>query len=62
MLNAMYIYLEEIFFTTFNCKTSSPRGLLILFAFDLLFGALTIYFSNTKREDKCLMAGHDTRK
>lgn len=58
MLNAMYVYMENIFFMTFGCRTSSLKGLLILFAIDLLFFALTIYFSIDVKD----MAGHDAGK
>jgi len=57
VLNAMYVYMENIFFMTFGCRTSSLKGLLILFAIDLIFFALTIYFSIDVKD-----TGHDAGK
>ncbi len=61
MINALFVYLENIFYITFGFKTSSPQGLLILLAFDLIFGALTIYFSFDVQNNR-LMARYDVEK
>ena len=41
---AVYIYLKHLFFQTFGCESSSLKGLMILFALNILFGWLTIHF------------------
>ena len=60
MLEAMYVYMEDIFFMMFGCRTSSPKGLSILLAFDLFFFALTIYLASDMKDTR-LRAGHDER-